>query len=358
MWKIFTCYGNGLWELLCRVSCAIPGIEEVGKLLKNGRVSIKESVSALREKTRYLLATNIDLGLYHFYRGNISDAKTRFWLIRLVRPGLPDVHYNIGRCYWVLKRDDKAIENFEKALAIDSAHKEARYYLDKIQAPGTITEVPENIIRQHYNYTSEYFVEHWLIEKNYRGHEYVRSLVMNFFGDRLADITILDLGCGTGACGQFLRMRDIGSYITGVDISRRMLDIARQCFVHGKRAYNELVCVSMSKFLEENARKYDVIVMTEVLLYFGSLEEILSSASKALSPTGMIIGLVRNKEGEGEYEFVKEGDFFCHTAAYIPRIVEKLGLHLNYITRCEIYMDKVVGLLFAISKSETKEAAG
>ena len=355
MRKLFACFSDSLGSLLSRIAGAVPGVEEVVRLLKNGRISMKESVLSVREKTGSLLATNIDLGLYHFNRGNISDAKMRFSLIRLVKPNLPEVHYNIGRCYLVLQRYDKAVACFEKALAIDHNNKEARYYLNKITAPDMVAEVPENVVKQHFNYTSEYFVEHWLIAKNYRGHEYIRSLVMNFFGDRLSDLMVLDLGCGTGVCGQFLRMRDIGNHIAGVDISRRMLDIARQCFINGKRVYNELVCLSMREFLRDNTKKFDVIIMAEVLHYYGDLTEILKDTSSALCQDGMLLGFVRedqqsaNRRHRG-YRFVKEGDFFCHTTNYMKQTAEKLGLQLNYLSHCEIYGDKVPGLLFAMSK--------
>ncbi|MFV9838446.1 MAG: methyltransferase [Aaplasma endosymbiont of Hyalomma asiaticum] len=357
MKKLFACFSDGMGSLLSRIAGAVPGVEEVVRLLRNGRISVKESALSVREKMGNLLATNIDLGLYHFNRGNISDAKMRFALIRLVKPNLPVVHYNIGRCHLVLHRYDKAVASFEKALSIDHNNKEARYYLNKITAPDMVAEVPESIIKQHFNYTSEYFVEHWLIEKNYRGHEYIRSLVMNFFGDRLPDLLVLDLGCGTGICGQFLRMRDIGSHIAGVDISRRMLDIARQCFINGKRVYNELVCLSMRDFLSNNTKKFDVIIMAEVLHYCGELTEILKASSDALCQTGMLLGLVRecqqtaNRRNRG-YRFVKEGDFFCHSANYVQQTVEKLGLQLSYMSQCKIYGDKVPGLLFAVSKTQ------
>ncbi|KDB55779.1 methyltransferase [Anaplasma phagocytophilum] len=353
MRNIFACCSRGMGSILSKISAAIPGVEEIFRLIKQGCLSVRENTSSIRDKTGNLLATNIDLGLYHFYRGSISDAKTRFWLISLVRPRLPEVHYNIGRCHLVLKRFDSAIVSFKKALSLDGNHKEARYYLNKVLSPESITEVPENVVKQYFNYTSEYFVEHWLISKNYRGHEHVRSLVMNFFDDRLSDIRILDLGCGTGVCGQFLKMRDIGSHLTGVDISRRMLDIARQCFVYGKRAYNALVCIGMHEFLRDNTEEFDVIIMTEVLHYFGDLKEILTLVSKALSSTGMVIGLVR-EAGSSGYQFIKEGDFFCHSSSYISQTVAATGFRLSYMNRCEIYGDKVQGLLFAISK-DTEE---
>ncbi|MEH0830984.1 class I SAM-dependent DNA methyltransferase [Anaplasma bovis] len=354
MKRVFACFSDGMGLLLARICSAMPSVTEVIKLLKNGRLSAREGILSTKDKFKSLLATNIDLGLYHFYRGNISDAKTRFWLISIVRPKLPDVYYNIGRCHFVLRNFDKAAKNFNKALSFDKNNEESKYYLNKMAAPDAILEVPENVIKQHFNYTSEYFVEHWLVAKNYHGHEYVRSLVMNFFGDRSTELHILDLGCGTGICGQFLKMKGVSAHITGVDISRRMLNIARQCLVNGKQTYNELVCLSIRDFLQTNTKRYDVIILTEVLHYYGDLTKMLSSVSATLSDGGMIFGLVREGGSKG-YKFVKEGDFFCHSSNYVVKKVEEMGLHLHYMNRCNIYGDKVSGLLFAISNSHAKQ---
>ncbi|MGN7661254.1 MAG: methyltransferase domain-containing protein [Anaplasma sp.] len=351
MKRILSFFQGGVRSLCSKVFCSLPGAGEVVELIRNGRVSIGEGVSSIRDKSKCLLATNMDLGLYHFYRGNVQDAKARFWLISLVRPKLPDVYYNIGRCHLVLRDIGKAVKSFERALSLDKAHKESVYYLQKIESPDSISEIPENIIRQHFNYTSEYFVEHWLIAQNYRGHEYVRSLVMNFLGSRFSELEVLDLGCGTGICGQFLKMKGIGRHITGVDISRRMLDIARKCFVQGRQAYNELLCMNMFEFLKDSRKKYDVIVVTEVLHYFGGLGEVLRMICGSLAKGGMLVALVR--EGGGQrYRFVKEGDFFYHSGAYVQQQVERLGLHLSYVNRCKIYGNRVDGLLFAVSHGD------
>nr|WP_225349140.1 methyltransferase domain-containing protein [Anaplasma marginale] len=357
MRKILSFFGDGLGSLCSRVFCSLPGTGEVAELVRSSRASAMESISSLRDKSKNLLFTNMDLGLYHFYRGNVQDAKARFWLISLVRPKLPDAYYNIGRCHLVLRDIHRAVKSFEKALSLDKSHQESMYYLQKIEAPEKVAEVPENIIRQHFNYTSEYFVEYWLIAQNYRGHEYVRSLVMNFLGDRIAELDVLDLGCGTGVCGQFLKMKGVGRHITGVDISRRMLDIARKCFVNGRQAYNELLCMNMHEFLRDNNKEYDVIILTEVLHYSGKrLGEILEMCSKALAKGGIIVALVREGTGQG-YRFVKEGDFFCHSGAYVQQQVERLGLRLSYVNRCKIYGDRVDGLLFAISHGDDAAAA-
>ncbi|QXK92306.1 methyltransferase domain-containing protein [Neoehrlichia mikurensis] len=341
---------SSLLSLISKITSSLPKISEMPQFLKNKFIHFKKEFISIKNKSRHLLETNIDLGLYHFYKGNISDAKTRFWLISIVKPHLPISYYNIGRCYFVLRNFDKAKKNLLKAIELDKNYDEAIYYLNKIKAPHKITYIPYIIIQQYFNYTSEYFVEHWVITKQYRAHEYVRSLIVNFFGPLSCNVKILDLGCGTGICGQFLKMKDIGNHITGIDISSHMINIARGCFVNGRQAYNELIHINMYDFLKNNNKNhlYDVIILTEVLHYTGDLSVIFKLVSTALNPQGIVIALVR-EVNEKDFSFVPEGDFFCHSLDYIKSIILKSNMQITYSSNCKIYGNQIDGLLFTAS---------
>ncbi|MGN7618880.1 MAG: methyltransferase [Ehrlichia sp.] len=338
---------SNISSLISSINKAIPRLNSIPNLIRNKIILMKKEIVSLQSKLKNLLETNIDLGLYHFYKGNISDAKFRFQLISIFRPKLPVVHYNLGRCYFALQNLNKAHKNFMHAIELDSSYADALYYLNKLTNPSNIIYVPENIIKQYFDYTGEHFVEHWLIAKQYKAHEYVKSLIINFFGNQASCLNILDLGCGTGICGQFLKMKNIGNHITGIDLSNKMINIARGCFVNGKQAYNELINISILGFLNRNQgkKKYHVIILTEVLQYTGSLGPIFKLLKTTLDTNGIIIGLARRKKGSG-FQFVNEGDFFCHSDDYIKSSIKKSGLACSYSSYCKIYGSQVEGVLF------------
>ncbi|ABD45407.1 methyltransferase domain protein [Ehrlichia chaffeensis str. Heartland] len=340
-------------SLISSINKTIPKPQDISQSIKNKITSIKKEAILLQNKLKNLLETNIDLGLYHFYKGNISDAKFRFRLISIFKPKLPVVYYNIGRCYFTLQNFNKAQQNFTRAIELDNNYADALYYLNKITNPESIVYVPENIIKQYFDYTSEHFVEHWLIAKQYKAHEYVKSLIINFFGNKSSYLNILDLGCGTGICGQFLKMKSIGNHITGIDISNKMINIARGCFVNGKQAYNELINISIFDFLKknQNKKKYNVIILTEVLQYTGSLNPILKLLKTMLETDGIIIGLARRKKGSG-FQFINEGDFFCHSDKYIKSSIIESGLQCSYSSYCKIYGSQVEGILFVAQSNK------
>ncbi|MGL9725548.1 MAG: class I SAM-dependent DNA methyltransferase [Wolbachia sp.] len=315
--------------------------------------TLYKEIVMLLEKSKNLLNTNIEIGLYHFYKGNISDAKLRFWLISIFYSNLPTIWYNIGRCHFAVGNTNKAYNYLIKTLKLDSSHKEASYYIKKITNTSDIVELPENLIKQYFDYTGEYFVEHWLIAKQYRGHELIYMIITKVFNNPISELNILDLGCGTGICGHFLKINNIRSCITGVDISNRMLNIARGCLIKGKPVYNELIHMEIKEFLkQEKNQQYDVIIFAEVLHYLYAFQAELALAKGLTNKKGVIVCLVRRKEGKG-IDFVNKGDYFRHSEDYIQHVVKETNMQISHMSYCKIYGSQVDGILFALQHLQT-----
>ncbi|OEY86453.1 hypothetical protein BIY23_04015 [Wolbachia pipientis] len=329
-------------------------IRKTKHLITNQCSFLNKEIKTFITKSKNLLNTNIEVGLYHFYKGNISDAKLRFWLMSIFCSHLPIVWYNIGRCHFAAGNTQKAYNYFIKALKLDNNYKEASYYIDKMTDPSLIREVPENLIKQYFDYTGEYFVEHWLIAKQYRGHELICTTISKIFGDdSVSKLNILDLGCGTGICGHCLRIHNVGNHITGIDISNRMLNIARGCFIKGTPVYNELIHVEMTDFLKQKkSHLYDVVIFAEVLHYLYDFQPKLELAKKVLDKKGGIICLIRRKEGD-DVNFINKGDYFCHSENYVKDVARKIDMQISYISYCKIYGSQVDGILFVLQHQQS-----
>lgn len=80
-------------------------------------------------------------------------------------------------------------------------------------------------------------------------------------------LDILDLGCGTGLAGYWLK--DISKSITGVDLSAEMIKLAEK-----KSVYTNLVNEPILSFMQKSDASYDVIVASDVFSYIGELSEL------------------------------------------------------------------------------------
>lgn len=100
------------------------------------------------------------------------------------------------------------------------------------------------------------------------------------FMDRKLDI--LDLGCGTGLAGAWLK--DYAKSLVGVDVSSEMVEVAMK-----KMLYDSLYTNSITNFLQECKDTYDLIVAADVLSYIGDLHDILIKVSKVIRPGGYFV---------------------------------------------------------------------
>ena len=85
-------------------------------------------------------------------------------------------------------------------------------------------------------------------------------------------LDILDIGCGTGGAGAWLK--DYARSIVGVDISDKMVELARK-----KMLYQELHVQPLDIYLEACTKSFDLVVAADVFSYVGELEETFKQVS-------------------------------------------------------------------------------
>jgi predicted TPR repeat methyltransferase len=95
-------------------------------------------------------------------------------------------------------------------------------------------------------------------------------------------VDVLDLGCGTGLCGDWFR--PLARRLVGVDLSPGMLERAR---VRG--CYDELVCEELTAYLERCEQRFDLITAADVFCYFGDLTAVFAQIARLLRPGGRFI---------------------------------------------------------------------
>ncbi len=138
-------------------------------------------------------------------------------------------------------------------------------------------------------------------------------------------LCILDLGCGTGLAGAWLK--DYSACLTGVDISPGMVAQAAK-----KRLYDHLHTAALGAFLPAVRAPYDLVVAVDVFGYLGELREVLAAvASRCLQPGGLFAFTVETAGAGGDrpslsargYGLMPNGRF-AHSEQYVDNLVERL----------------------------------
>jgi len=166
----------------------------------------------------------------------------------------------------------------------------------------------------------------------YRAPEFMHQALMDQLGAPAGNLQILDAGCGTGLCGEFLR--PYASQLVGVDLSSKMLDQSWKV-----RAYDELTQAELTSYLESRTGLFDVIVSADTLVYFGALESVLRGASGALKAKGLFaFTLERMLEPQScDHGFrLHSRGRYSHNETYVKECVDRTGLVMASLTRADL----------------------
>jgi 2-polyprenyl-3-methyl-5-hydroxy-6-metoxy-1,4-benzoquinol methylase len=97
---------------------------------------------------------------------------------------------------------------------------------------------------------------------------------------------VLDVGCGTGNLS--LKFLMLGSEVTALDISQRMLDILRSKVPNALKGRIRVVCKDADEFLSQEKDYYDVICFSSVLHHLPDYLATLNLAISKLNSGGII----------------------------------------------------------------------
>jgi SAM-dependent methyltransferase len=111
---------------------------------------------------------------------------------------------------------------------------------------------------------------------------YERPAVLRMLGD-VRDADVLDVGCGAGA--HALELRERGARVTGVDTSRRMLDLASERL--GQDV--PLICTSIEERLPFVDDSFDAILASLVMHYVEDWARPLSEFRRVLRGSGRLV---------------------------------------------------------------------
>ncbi|WP_017318797.1 class I SAM-dependent methyltransferase [Mastigocladopsis repens] len=135
-------------------------------------------------------------------------------------------------------------------------------------------------VRQQYDRLADIYDRRW--------HSYVTDTLsfLNTWAELSPQARVLDVACGTGEFEQVILAENPTQSIIGVDISEKMLAIAR----HKCRNYSNAVFQTASASLLPFAdRTFDVVISANAFHYFDRPETALSEMKRVLKPDGRVI---------------------------------------------------------------------
>jgi predicted TPR repeat methyltransferase len=220
---------------------------------------------------------------------------------------------------------DEAAKCFEKALAFGGDPELNGYYLASVQGTSSPPPPSPRYVESLFDDYAADFQSHIVGQLRYQGYE---RLLQPLIQAKRRFHRALDLGCGTGLCGPLIH--PLADVLVGVDISRAMLEQARQLGI-----YRELIHADIGPFLETAEENVDLVVAADVFIYVGDLNTVFRSIRRILTPAGRFAFTVEMPADEVDLQLLPSLRF-AHSERYIRQLAKTCGFKVDEIFRAPI----------------------
>ena len=305
----------------------------------------EEAISCFRKAVAFApeLAeawNNLGVAQDEFHMG--ENASRSYEKAIEIQPEYASAHFNLGVSLQKRERFQDAEAHYNKVLAINPDDEAAQFMLQSLGASTTPDAAPAQHVRRIFDQCAGTFEQILVNELEYKTPERLFALVRPHLKP---DLTVLDLGCGTGLGSQFYR--PYAKMLVGVDVSAKMIQKAAE-----KHIYDDLIVFDIHQRWVF-PHPFDLIYSSDVFVYFGNLDPILRSASSYLVHGGMIAFSVEKREAlRTGYTLCPSGRY-AHSHRYIRNCLNHHGLTVVAETDAVLRKqsgDEVNGFLFVAQK--------
>jgi len=213
-----------------------------------------------------------------------------------------------------------AVLRYQACLAEDPTDEVAAFGLAALGAIPMPRRVPDSVLMSIFDRNAGGYDTN-MASVGYRVPDVLAKLVL----DQVAKgpLSILDLGCGTGLNAGWLK--PLASRLVGIDLAPQMLKLAEN-----RRAYDCLIEAEIEAWLEQTPERFDLVVASNVLIYFGALDRLLRGLVRVLNSCGMIaVDLEKApEEGADDIRLEPVGGRYAHAASYVRNSLAVCGLDL------------------------------
>lgn len=318
-------------EVLERAISALPGsanflFERAG--LYFAEKDYKNAINLLQKALRLTpdnVAFHMNIAKSFMESGQIEAAIPYLEQAARLRPDDSTTHEDLGNAYLKLGRKQDALACFKEVVRIepDSPFK----HLVAAFSGLTTHTAPSKYVEELFDHYAENFESHLVQELHYNVPARLVSLIQSHLDLDAQKLGVLDLGCGTGLFGR--EIARFADQIVGVDLSSKMLEKAAELGIYQRLERQDVVEMMRG----EAAASYDLVAATDVFIYVGALDGLVSEAKRILRRNGVFAFSAESLEALSEsISMTDSSDFrlqetgrYVHSIKYLNRLAEECG---------------------------------
>jgi len=289
-------------------------------------VAIAEAAGQLAAAQRYLeaalqlqpanLAVRKSLARCLTRRSRHAQAEPLWRQILLDLPDDPFALRWLGACLIGLGQRQEAIGILERAFELLPHDAGVQFHL-AIARGETPPSAPARMSEELFDTYAARFDAQLVGGLKYRVPKHVADAIVERHPDR--NISILDLGCGTGLLGVYLG-KIAGDFI-GVDVSARMLEQAARHDIYSELRKGDLLAALRAVA----PGSFDYVTANDVFVYVGDLAQVIPASFAALRPQGsLIFSCETANDSEGDL-VLRPSQRYAHSPASVTALCRNAG---------------------------------
>ena len=299
-------------------------LKEQGKLEE----AIEAFNKALAIKPNYAKAYN-NVGNSLKEQGKLEEAIEAYKKALAKKPDYTDAYNNIGIVLQEQGKLEEAIEAYRKVLAIKPDYGNAKHMLSSLTGKTTSVAPREYVENLFDGYANKF--EHSLVgDLAYNIPKTMTDLIVKRHGCNALG-SILDLGCGTGLTG--LEIKEFCSNLEGIDLSNRMLELARD-----KGVYDKLSHVDIVEYLSQAELNFDYFISTDVFVYLGDLSEVFRFIKTRNKKPGKLVFSTEHAEKDGFH--IEKSARYSHSKSYIDGLCKQFNYRISHFSQTNLRKEK------------------
>jgi predicted TPR repeat methyltransferase len=233
-------------------------------------------------------------------------------------PEDPVAWHTLGRIAQAASQRAVAADAYEKYLAACREDASIAHLLIALRDEPPPPRASDDCVRLTFADFSSHYDNKMRDKLGYQAPERLAEFVGAELGGR-TNLSILDIGCGTGLAGAALKTR--ASHLSGIDLSPEMIEHAR-----AREIYDSLEVAEISEWLANSRTEFDLIVACDCLVYFGDLTQVAQLAAARLKLGGLFAFTV--ERGDVFPFHLTDSGRFAHHRDHICSIAAEAGLQL------------------------------
>jgi predicted TPR repeat methyltransferase len=227
-------------------------------------------------------------------------------------------------------RSAEAAAAFERAIELGADAELNRFFLAALGAQASPATAPRAYVQALFDDYADGFDQHLVDVLGYQAHRQLIAPLADLHAQPFA--SALDLGCGTGLCGPLLR--PIVRQLTGLDLSRAMLDQAA-----ARGVYDQLVQADLVEHLQQTPERHDLVLAADVFIYVGELDAVFAGVVRMLRQGGVFCFSVEQASDDRPVALNAQLRY-AHSLPYLQGLAQRHGLRLLHSVAEPIRQDR------------------